>query len=121
MVSTLSSQRTDRAPHPAGDPDGTVDSDQRRTDQEVRNPSPYDGQVAEARLGGKRLGPPHRLGTTCERKPAGNYLFGQMYRKGVIEHRLILPGHTQTNDTVERLNGRIAGILIEYPLRFLDR
>ena len=32
-------------------------SEQRRTGPEVRNPSPYDGQVAEARLGGKRLGP----------------------------------------------------------------
>lgn len=46
-----------------------------------------------------------------ERKPTGEHLFDRQCQAFAIEHRLIRPGHPQTNGMVERFNGRISDVL----------
>lgn len=46
-----------------------------------------------------------------EREPTGRHPFDQACRRLSAEHRLIPPGHPQTNGMVERFNGRIAELL----------
>jgi len=46
-----------------------------------------------------------------EKSPSGDHLFDKVCQKYNIEHRLIRPGHPQTNGMVERFNGRIKDIL----------
>jgi IS30 family transposase len=46
-----------------------------------------------------------------EREPTGRHAFDRECAKHGIEHRLIPPGHPQTNGMVERFNGRIADLL----------
>lgn len=46
-----------------------------------------------------------------ERKPTGQHPFDQACAEHHVEHRLIRPGHPQTNGMVERFNGRISDVL----------
>ncbi len=46
-----------------------------------------------------------------ERKPTGSHLFDKACAQHHVEHRLIRPGHPQTNGMVERFNGRISDVL----------
>ena len=46
-----------------------------------------------------------------ERKPTGQHPFDQACAEHHAEHRLIRPGHPQTNGMVERFNGRISDVL----------
>jgi transposase-like protein len=46
-----------------------------------------------------------------EREPTGRHVFDQGCAELGAEHRLIPPGHPQTNGMVERFNGRIADLL----------
>ena len=46
-----------------------------------------------------------------ERTPTGNHVFDKVCTENRIEHRLIKPGHPQTNGMVERFNGRISEVL----------
>ena len=46
-----------------------------------------------------------------ERAPTGHHPFDQACQAIGAEHRLIPPGHPQTNGMVERFNGRVADIL----------
>jgi transposase InsO family protein len=46
-----------------------------------------------------------------EREPTGHHTFDQGCAGHGIEHRLIPPGHPQTNGMVERFNGRVADVL----------
>ena len=52
-----------------------------------------------------------RFVATGEREPTGNHLFDKTCNRLKIEHRLISPGHPQTNGMVERFNGRISDVL----------
>ena len=45
------------------------------------------------------------------REQSGRHLFDRLCKQFNIEHRLIPPRHPQTNGMVERLNGRISGIV----------
>jgi hypothetical protein len=46
-----------------------------------------------------------------EREPTGRHVFDRECAEHGIEHRLIPPGHPQTNGMVERFNGRVADLL----------
>ncbi len=49
---------------------------------------------------------------TCkEKQPSGRHAFDQQCVAHGIEHRLIPPGHPQTNGMVERFNGRISALV----------
>ena len=52
-----------------------------------------------------------RLCTTGERQPTGRHPFDQGCAHYRIDHRLITPGHPQTNGRFERSNGRISEVL----------
>lgn len=52
-----------------------------------------------------------RFIATGEREPTGNHVFDKTCNRLKIEHRLISPGHPQTNGMVERFNGRIGDVL----------
>jgi transposase-like protein len=52
-----------------------------------------------------------RFCATGERTPTGQHAFDQVCAEHAIEHRLIKPGHPQTNGMVERFNGRISEVL----------
>ena len=52
-----------------------------------------------------------RFCRTGERKPTGNHRFDKTCQAHTIDHRLIPPGHPQTNGMVERFNQRIEKIL----------
>jgi hypothetical protein len=52
-----------------------------------------------------------RFCRTGERTPTGNHRFDRMCQAHNIDHRLIPPGHPQTNGMVERFNRRIGKIL----------
>ena len=45
------------------------------------------------------------------RIPTGKHVFDVQCKRSAIEHRLIPPGHPQTNGMVERFNGRISEIV----------
>jgi transposase InsO family protein len=49
--------------------------------------------------------------TSKKNKASGNHVFDQACAKAGIEHRLIPPGHPQTNGMVERFNGRISELV----------
>ncbi|MGL5949158.1 MAG: IS481 family transposase, partial [Aeromonas sp.] len=49
--------------------------------------------------------------TSREKVPSGEHAFDKVCTALNIEHRLIPPGHPQTNGMVERFNGRISDIL----------
>jgi transposase InsO family protein len=52
-----------------------------------------------------------RFCATGERPPTGRHPFDQGCAHHHIDHRLITPGHPQTNGRVERFNGRISEVL----------
>jgi hypothetical protein len=52
-----------------------------------------------------------RFCATGERQPTGRHPFDQGCAHHHIDHRLITPGHPQTNGMVERFNGRISDVL----------
>ena len=52
-----------------------------------------------------------RFAAQGEREPTGRHAFDQGCAGHGIEHRLIPPGHPQTNGMVERFNGRVADVL----------
>ena len=52
-----------------------------------------------------------RFCASGEREPTGRHPFDQGCIQHRIDHRLITPGHPQTNGRVERFNGRISDML----------
>ena len=46
-----------------------------------------------------------------KKEPSGHHVFDRLCKQFEIEHRLIPPGHPQTNGMVERFNGRISDIV----------
>jgi len=55
-----------------------------------------------------------RFTSRGERKPTGHHPFDIACAQHRVEHRLIRPGHPQTNGMVERFNGRISDVLATY-------